>query len=170
MKTQEIIKYIILGIGLCLIQFIVLNKLNLSPYIQPQILILLALLLPMQINKAYQMLIIFGVGLTADFFLNTFGISAFCLLLITYYRGYWLPKEDNPRPEFNVVPALRVVFNNKWIGYVIFLTFGYHLVFFILEYAAIKFFYRILLTAILSSIVSIFIQWIIYQLFLKHKY
>jgi len=169
MKTSEIIKYILLAIGLCLVQFIVLGRLEISTYLQPQILVLIPLVLPIQVKKPYLLLIAFIIGTVADLFLNTFGLNTFCLVLVAYLRNFWLPKEDNPRPEFNVVPSLRIVFNPKWISYILILTSIYHFSYFLLEYMAIKYFFRILLTALLSTALSIFVQWIVYQLFLRNR-
>ncbi|MDB4347104.1 hypothetical protein OAB01_00445 [Bacteroidia bacterium] len=169
MKTSEIVKYILLALGLCLIQFIVLDKLQLSTYLQPQILVLIPLILPIQTRRPSLFLIAFAIGMIADFFLNTFGLNTFCMVLVAYLRSFWLPKEDNPRPEFNVVPSLQIVLNPKWISYILILSAIYHFSYFILEYMAIKYFFRILLTALLSTALSIFVQWIIYQLFLKNR-
>lgn len=169
MKTIDIIKYILLAIGLSLFQFIVLNNLEMGTYIKPQILLMVPLLLPIQIKKGYVLIIAFCIGISADFFLNTFGINTFCMVLVAYLRYLWLPKETNPRPEFNVVPQINVTFNPKWISYILILTFIYHFMYFLLEYFAFQYFFRILLTAIVSAVFSIFVQWIVFRLFLKAR-
>lgn len=169
MKSKDIIKYILLALGLCLFQFIVLNNLDLGPFIKPQILVMLPLLLPIDLKKPYLLIIVFMLGMVLDFFLNTFGISTFAMVLVAYLRSLWLPKENNPRPEFNVVPSLRIVFHKKWISYALILTVIFHFAYFTLEYFAIQYFFRILLTTIFSALLSIFIQWITFQLFLKFR-
>ena len=169
MKTGEILRYILLCIGLCLFQFVVLSRLELVTYLQPQILLLIPLILPIHVTKSNVLIIAFAIGMLADLFLNTFGINTFCMVLVAFLRYLWLPKEDNPRPEFNVVPGLKIILNPKWISYVVILTTVYHLAYFLLEYMAFEFFFRILLTAFISAAFSIFVQWIVYQLFLQKK-
>ncbi len=169
MKTNDYIGYSLLFFGLVFFQIIVLNNLSLGTYIKPQIIFAFILLLPITINKTNLLLIACSVGLFADFLFNTNGLSTSSMLLIAFIRDFWLPKENNPRAEFNVVPGLQISLNAKWISYVYLLTVIYHFNYFLLDFFSLNFFFRIILVTILSSIFSIFVLWIIYRLFLKPK-
>lgn len=169
MKTKDIIGYFLLAFGLITAQVLILDNLDLGSYIKPQILILLPILLPMELKKGYSLIAAFLVGLTADFLLNTHGIHAFCMTLVVYIRYIWLPKEDRPREDFNVVPALRLHINPKWITYVLILTSVYHFVFFSLQFFSFYFLFRILVTAILSTIIALIFEWLIYIVFLRSR-
>lgn len=169
MKRNDIIGYILLFLGLIGLQVIVLNNLDLGAYIKPQILVLFILLLPIEINKSYLLLMAFAAGMTADFLMNTNGLNTSGMLLIAFIRGWWLPKENNPRAEFNVVPSLRILLNGKWISYILLLTAIFHFNYFFLEFFNFIYIFRIFTVTILSTIFSIFVQWLLFKLFLQIK-
>jgi len=169
MNAKLVFNYFLLFIGLFLFQLTVLNNIDLGPYFKPQILVLFVLLLPKEITFSYLLLLSFALGLFSDILLNTNGLNASSLLLIAFIRRFWLPKEVNPRPEFNVVPSLRVVLNQKWLAYILLLNFIYHFNFFILDYFSFRLFFKIIVVSVLSCLLSIFFQWIIFKLFLKPK-
>jgi len=169
MKRSDIVGYILLFLGLIALQVIVLNNLDLGAYIKPQILVLFILLLPIDINKSYLLLLAFIAGLTVDFLMNTNGLNTSGMLLVAFIRGLWLPKENNPRPEFNVVPSLKIKLNGKWMSYILLLTTIFHFNYFVLEFFNFKYIFRIFTVTILSTIFCIFVQWIIFKLFLQAK-
>jgi rod shape-determining protein MreD len=168
-KTRDIIGYLLLALGLLVAQVLVLDNLDLGVYLKPQILVLLPILLPMELNKTNSLLVSFFLGLAADFLLNTHGIHAFSMTLVVYLRYIWLPKEDRPREDFNVVPSLRIILNAKWFTYVIILTSIYHFVFFSLEFFSFYFLFRILVTSILSTLLALLFEWFIYFVFLRGR-
>ena len=169
MNSREIIGYILLAIGLILIQVLFIDQLDLSTYIKPQVLVLFPLLIPIKLNRAYGLLTVFAVGLICDFLLNTHGIHAFCMTLVFYLRNLWLPTEDRPREDFNIVPGLKIKLNPKWLTYLTLLTLTYHLVFFSLEFFSLYYAFRILITAIISTLFALLFQWLIYLLLLRKK-
>lgn len=158
-----------LAFGLLAFQILVIDNLDLGAYFKPQILVVLALLFPLNLKKGYALFLAFTFGIIADFFLDTHGINAFSLTLVTYIRDIWLPKEERPREDFNVVPSLSIKLNPKWLTYVILLTSIYHFIFYTLEFFSLFFIFRILTTSILSTALCLVFQWILYLVFLRNK-
>lgn len=60
------VTYWVLVIGF---QVLVLNHLDISSYIYPQVFVILLLTLPLHLKKTYQLLIGFGLGLVMDLFI-----------------------------------------------------------------------------------------------------
>lgn len=83
--------YWALVIGL---QVLVLNHLDISSYIYPQVFIILLITLPLHLKKTYQFLIGFGLGLIMDLFVYTPGIHMSACLWLIAIRMIILGRQD----------------------------------------------------------------------------
>jgi hypothetical protein len=106
----DTLKYIALFIFLMIMQLFVINQVNVfinfSYLFQPQIVIMLVLLLPANISHSMSISISFIVGIILDMFLNTMGINASILTLIGFVRYYFtrdIENEISSREEDNKI-------------------------------------------------------------------
>lgn len=85
----------ILGyIGLIFLQVVVLNHMDLSRFLYPQVFILLMISLPPYINRSIQVLIAFGLGLIMDLFTGTPGLHASASMFLILFRMFLLSRYD----------------------------------------------------------------------------
>ena len=76
------------------LQVVIFNHLELSAYIVPQLFIILLITLPVHLSKSVQVIIAFGLGLLADFFVSTPGIHASACLWLIILRMSLLARLD----------------------------------------------------------------------------
>ena len=101
------ITYWVLVIGF---QVLVLNHLDLSSYIYPQVFVTLLLTLPLHLKKTYQLLIGFGLGLVMDLFIYSPGIHMSACLWFIVIRMLILNRQDlkehaNNKLEYSIRTA-----------------------------------------------------------------
>ena len=157
---NDVIKYIILFIGLILVQIIVLNNVLFFGYLNPLLYILFVIIYPLKRDRGLFLLLSFLLGLCIDFFVNSGGINAAAILFIAYIRlpllKGLLNKSEIDFPVFNIdkLPFL------KLLSYIAILTFTHHFIVYSLEYfkmnAIITIFSRTFLTSIFTIILIIF--------------
>ncbi|MEY2924861.1 MAG: hypothetical protein RLZZ337_1409 [Bacteroidota bacterium] len=139
-------------IVLIALQVFVFNHLEFSSYIMPQLFILLLITLPVHLSKHVQVLIAFGLGLIADFFVATPGIHASACLSLMVLRMGLLSRLDLKEQEAN-----KLAFNARTVGIpsfmytTIILVFFYHLYIFIIENLGAFNVLHVFLTTLLSS-------------------
>lgn len=75
-------------------QVLVLNHLDISSYIYPQVFVTLLLTLPLHLKKTYQFLIGFGLGLVMDLFVYSPGIHMSACLWFIAIRMIILDRQD----------------------------------------------------------------------------
>ena len=75
-------------------QVLVLNHLDISSYIYPQVFVVLLLTLPLHLKKTYQFLIGFGLGLIMDLFVYSPGIHMSACLWFVAIRMIILERQD----------------------------------------------------------------------------
>jgi rod shape-determining protein MreD len=86
------------------LQLLVLNHLELSAFIVPQVFIILLITLPLHLSRLNQVLIAAGLGLLVDFFTATPGIhTSACLWLIVFRIGL-LNRQDLKQQIANRLP------------------------------------------------------------------
>lgn len=146
---------IIAAIVLFAFQVVVLNHLEFSAYLYPQLFILILIMMPASVNKTWQMVIAFGLGLLADLFVGTPGLHASSSLLIALLRIGLLNRYD-----IEEVVANRSLIHvgtlglEKFIYLALILTVSYHAISFGLESIGALNSLNYLLTVLLSSVVT----------------
>ena len=134
------------------LQVVIFNHLELSAYLVPQLFILLLITLPVHLSKTVQVLIAFGLGLLADFFVSTPGIHASACLWLILLRMSLLSRIDLKEQEAN-----KLAFNARTVGNSIFmyaaalLVVFYHFYILVLENIGAFNGWHILISAVLSS-------------------
>ena len=140
------------------LQIFVLNHLDFSTYLLPQVFIILLISLPLHISKINQILIAFGLGLLADFFASTPGFHASACLWLILIRMWILGRLDLKEQQAN-----RLQFDIKNVGAGTFfyvtsvLVLFYHLYIFSLGSIGAINGARLLITSLLSSTLALLI-------------
>ena len=75
-------------------QVVVLNHLDFSMYLKPQLFILILISLPPYLNRSLQMIIAFGLGLMLDLFVSTPGLHASACMLLILLRMFLVNRMD----------------------------------------------------------------------------
>lgn len=153
-----------------LLQGLIFGQLELGVGIHVMIYPLYILLLPFEITPILLMILGFSVGLSVDFFLNTFGLHASAGLLVAYFRPQ-LYRLFAPRDGYDILqqPTASSL-GYKWFISVSGITlFIHHLWFFVLETFRLSDIMYILQQTILSSLFSLMIIILIQILFFKKE-
>ena len=155
---QQIIKYIFSGIGLVLLQGLIIQQIKLgevADYFVPFVYPMFILVLPYTFNKHWMLIIALFIGLLVDMFYNTPGLNASAAVLIAFLRPYALSLLE-PRDGFDVIrpPGYNSMGMNRFIAYVVILMFVYHLWFFSLEIFKASYMHIIFLKAFFSSLLA----------------
>ncbi|MGB0932858.1 MAG: hypothetical protein ACPGU5_01155 [Lishizhenia sp.] len=164
------IKHSIRFILFVLLQGIVFSQLEIQLGVQIMLYPLYILLLPIEMGVIWVMLLSFFMGISIDFFMNTFGLHASAAVLIAYFRPELL-KIFAPREGYEAFTEGNI----KQMGYRWFIsvfsviTLTHHLYFFLLEQFKLTEIFYILRQTVLSSVLTIIIAIVAQILFLKTK-
>ncbi len=152
------------------LQVLLFNHLDLSAFLVPQVFIILLITLPLQTKKIYQVLIAFGLGILADFFVSTPGIHTSACLSLVMMRMAILNTQDLKEEIANKLSyTARNVGVLPFSYTVLILVFFYHLyVFWIGSIGAINM-YNLLVTTFISSVFSLTVIAIFQFLSLSHS-
>lgn len=85
---------ILYWISIFALQVLLFNHLDFSAFLVPQIFIILLITLPLHTKRIYQVLIAFGLGMLADFFVATPGIHTSACLWLVMLRMALLNTQD----------------------------------------------------------------------------
>ncbi len=163
-----LLKNIIRFVLLILVQVFLLNKMNLSGYINPYAYLLFILLLPVNINRSGLLILAFFTGLTIDLFGNTLGLHAAATVLLAFLR----PRVINlffSNIEFtgDDEPGLPIIGVGGFFRYALVLVFVHHAFLFFLEIFSFSNFPDTLYRIIFSTLVSTLVIMIIVLLFTR---
>ena len=152
--------YILLFIGLILLQVLVLNNILLFDHVNPYLYIAFIFTFPFQQNRFTILTLSFFLGLCIDFFCDSGGIHAFSSLLIGYLRLYffkiYFQKTEADFDFFNIKEeAFGKIFN-----YVASLTVIHHLFLFLLINFSLKNLSNVFLNTILSSVFTLILYFL----------
>lgn len=153
-----IIRYILYGFGLVLLQGLIIQQIKLgsiAEYFVPFVYPMFVLVLPYNFNKHWMLIIALFAGLLVDMFYNTPGLNASAAVLIAFLRPYALSLLE-PRDGFDEIkpPGYNSMGMNRFVAYVAILMFVYHLWFFSLEMFKISYLHIIVLKAFFSSLLA----------------
>lgn len=153
---KNLIKYIGLFIVLILLQLLFFNNFQLSGYINPYIYVLFILVLPYGISGWALLLLGFGLGLTLDTFMNTYGMHSSATVLMAFLRPYVIQligDIDNIDQTRN--PSLNQNGPIWFIKYSLILVFAHHLVLFLIESFTLGNILQTLWRTIASTVVTV---------------
>lgn len=166
----DIAKFSGLFILVVFVQVLIFDNIYLHGYAHVFFYVLLVLLLPVEINKYFLMLIGFFLGLLVDIFNNTIGMHAFATVLITFIRPFVL-RIYAPRDGYE--PGEKPGIVNY--GYIWFLKYAltilliHHLAFFCIEIFRLSNIFIILGKSVLSAAISFTVIMLSQLLFVKVK-
>lgn len=140
MTIISFFKHLIFIIFLCIIQIFLFNQIYILSYINYHIYTLFVFTYPSNENKFMLILLSFLTGLTIDYFLNTDGMSAFCLTLISYLRQDILRfvAGNNILTEAEYDVSIYELFFIKKLFFIFLLTTIYYFAYFLFEYIKIS--------------------------------
>lgn len=116
------------------LQLFVLNHLDLSVYLVPQVFIILLIGLRLDYTKIVQVVIACALGLLVDLFTATPGIHTSACLWLVVIRMWFLSRQDLKEHEANKKPYnIRVTTSAQYLSTMITLVLFYHFYIFSIE-------------------------------------
>ena len=167
---RAIVKYISRFVVLVLLQVLILNQLEVGWGIQLMVYPLFILLLPVELDVIYLMLIAFGMGMLIDSMSNTFGLHASALLTVAYLRPI-IFRAFAPRDgyELNVETNIHEMGNSWFIQVFGILLLIHHFSFFMLEMFKLNEILFVLQKTGLSFVLSLILCILLQFLLIKKK-
>ncbi len=129
----EIFKNIIRIIVLVLLQVLVFNRIEISEFLSPMLIVFFIIALPFNTPKWLLLFSSFVLGLSVDMFMNTPGILSFTAVLVAYLRPIFL-QLIQPRDGYSVgdLPRVTDLGWSWYIQYSMVLTIIFHLSYFVI--------------------------------------
>lgn len=155
---------------LILLQVLVLNNVYLGGFATPCLYVLFVLMLPTSLPKPAMLLIGFASGMVVDIFANVAGYHAFCATLVAFCRITFADRILTRGEEMVIeVPSIRSVPTGPAMYYLFLLLLVYNTAYFGLVYFSLHDILRILLSALLSTIVSWALAVLYQSIFIKKE-
>lgn len=165
---NSVLKYLALFLLLLLIQFLIMDNIQFSGYINPYIYLLFIILLPFETSAITILLLSFFTGLTVDLFSGTPGLHTSATLVAGFIRPYLLrmiaPHDDY---EKGGEPGLKIYGIRWFLIYVSVMVVFHHFTLFYIEVFRFAQFFSTLLRVSLSSIFTIGFILIIQSLIIR---
>lgn len=167
---NEVLKNIFRFILFGLIQVAIVKHLELGRFINPFLYVICILMLPINMDKGWVMVIAFFMGLIIDMFYNTMGINAAACVFMAYCRP-WVLRIYAPKGEYETTanPTISSLGLNWVISYAGTLILLHHLILFYLEAWSFSGFFTTLAKVILSSIATLALVLLSQAFMLKSK-
>lgn len=168
MKTKDIAGRVALGIGLLLLQILVFQNLVIYARAFCFVYIMFFIVLPVNTNRMFLMVMGFVYGLTIDIFNDTRGMHAATCVIIAYLRPF-LIERMTPQSGYDVQDDLTLQkMGTQWfVIYSFLIIVVHHIVLFMIETASFNMFGYTLLKIIGSIIYTFLIvllaQYLIYS-------
>lgn len=163
------LKYLIHVLCLLIIQFIIMDNIQLHSYIYINIYILAIYILPYNLKKATILIIAFLLGLLIDLGNNTMGIHAAATTFIAYLRPKLLMFTSN-REHIDDIQGAQKISNFSWFfKYVVISTLAFNIVLILTEAFTFANLGISFLRIIFSTIASCFFILLYYFIALKKK-
>lgn len=130
----DVVKYVLVFIGLILFQGLILNNIELGGYVNPFLYVLFILALPFEMPNWVVLLLAFILGVFIDSFTSTMGMHTSATVFMTFCRAYLL-KLIEPRGgyEFNAKPTIQDMGFVWYLLYASILVLVHHLFLFYIE-------------------------------------
>ncbi|KAB2917280.1 MAG: rod shape-determining protein MreD [Bacteroidetes bacterium] len=155
-------------IMLLLLQTVVIDPINLGAYATPVLYVLFIMLWPTNVKPWVTLVVCFAAGQIADIFSATGGIHSFTMVLTALVRYYIQPlfvSKDEAEKAYE--PNLFNLGYRLFFFYALSLTLTYHIVFSFLEKFSFHYFFSTLATAIISTLLSVVMIFLIQLLFYR---
>ena len=168
---HKIISYTILFVITMLLQIFFFDNLSLSIYLNPLIYIAIIILLPIETSPILTLLVGLLTGVVMDFAMGVAGINTIAIVLIAFLRPFILAlffNKNNLRD--GGIPSVNQLGRLFFLYYLLILTLGHHLIFFLLEDLSFDHLPITLLRFVVSSIVSLGSLWLISEIFTHPKF
>ena len=167
---RRYLKHIFRFILLTIIQVFVIDKLPLADGISPQIYVLFLFGLPFEIKTIPLMVVAFLGGFFVDVLGGTYGMHTSALLVIAILRPIVF-QLFSPREGYDLIKEPSVAdYGLKWyVSIAGILTFVFHFYFFTLELFSWIFWKEIVLYAIISTLIALFLILLIQYTFLRKQ-
>ncbi len=164
--TTNLAKQFFSFLLLVLAQVLIVQHINLTSYIVLYPYILIIILLPFDTNKLLLLLISFLLGCTIDFFYDSSGLHASACTLMAFAR-YFILKYMSPREGYDAVltPTVEDMGLQWFVTFAGALVIIHHFFFFYLEVFRFTEFFRTFVRAVLSSIGTFGLIYLIQFLF-----
>jgi len=167
----ELIRFILGGLFLALIQTLIFKEVNIAWWIKPMPYVYLFMILPINSNRFAVLIGAFFFGLTIDAFGGSLGMhTAACVTTVfvkNYIDLYFL---DENSMQLQGMKYMQIDYKGwQWYGiYTFSIVLIHHLVFFLFDYFSWTALFTILMVSIASAVVSLlFVQ--IFRLLLGNK-
>lgn len=163
------VKYIIMFIGLMLLQILLFNNIQFSGYVNPYVYVMFIIALPLGLPAWAVLIISFFTGLTVDAFSGTMGVHTAATVMAGFVRPYLLSLNiTHETSGANSAPSIK---NNGLRWYIVFallMVLVHHVTLFYVEVFQFAGFFRTLLRALLSTIFTTFFI-VLLDLFRAHR-
>ena len=128
------------------------------------------LLLPIEFNNLWLMLIGFVTGFFIDIFYDSLGLHALSLVFVGYVRNYWL-STITPQGGYDIgiQPSLAAYGLQWFLVYSIPLVFAHHFIVFFVEAAGFQFFWYTMLKVMMSFLFTLTVALILQYLSLERR-
>ena len=168
--TNKILINSLRFISLVLLQVLIVRNINFGTYFVMFPYVLFILALPFETNRLAILGLSFLLGMSIDVFYSTPGLHAATCTAMGFTR-YYVLKFVAPRDGYDVIvqPTIEDMGLQWFIKYAGVLILVHHILFFYLEAFRFDEFFRILLRAILSSIGTFLLVYLIQFLFYSKR-
>lgn len=155
---------------LLLLQVFIVGKLNITPMIQPNILLLFFLTLPINLKPVPTLLFGFVGGIILDTFNNSAGFNSTAFLIFSYARVYYIRSFAHlDIIESGIDPGLSTMGYRWFMFYAAVMASIYHLVYAFIESFSFRYIPENILSAFLSGAVSLVLILLFQLLFYRTK-
>ena len=149
---MSVIRQSIFFIFLVLLQVLVLNNIAFAGYLNPYIYILFILLLPVSMDRMYELLLAFLLGLSVDLFENSGGVHIAATVLLAYLRRPILRLSSQKQgQDFEDMTIEKLPISNQLIYFALGI-FVHHLSLFVIESFSFYNFPNILARTLISGL------------------
>ncbi|TNE78671.1 MAG: hypothetical protein EP332_13760 [Bacteroidetes bacterium] len=170
MATNQIFGLLIRYVGLLLLQVFIIGKLHIHPFVQPNILILFFLMLPVDLKPGATLLLGFLGGLLLDVFSDSAGFNSTAVLVMMFARIYYVRAFASiDIQEAGVRPNIGNTGYRWYIFYSASMVLVYHLVYSFIESFRVVYFLSNIASAIMSAAVSLALIFLFQLLFFRTR-
>ena len=153
---NTVVRYSALLLMLLALQFLIIDNIQFSGYVNPVVYLLFIILLPFEIEAWIVLPLSFMTGLIVDIFSGTPGMHPSATVAAGFVRPYILAVVA-PRDQYDqgVMPGIRG-YGLKWFAsYVTFMVLVHHFILFYVDVFRFEDFFSTLLRVLLSSLFSV---------------
>jgi rod shape-determining protein MreD len=166
--NRLMLKYIWFFLLLLTADIFIVSRVTISVYMVPHIYPLFILLLPVRSSKSLVIALGFLTGVVMDLFLSTGGLHAAATTLIALLRIFLLPVFLSPEDyDNNNSPGMNVLGQGSFLMYTSVMIAVHHFTLYFLEAFEFSSFFFTLMKALISSLISVALIWLIQLLTMK---